>query len=56
MTIYKIKKRNGAIETFEKGKIYVAIKAAFDAVGQESEEKTLSKLVNQVLIETEQVM
>jgi transcriptional regulator NrdR family protein len=56
MTIYKIKKRNGAIETFEKGKIYAAIKAAFEAVDQEAEEKTLSNLVHQVLTETEHVI
>jgi hypothetical protein len=56
MTIYKIKKRNGAIETFEKGKIYVAIKSAFEAVDQETDEKTLSKLVNQVLADTEQLI
>jgi transcriptional regulator NrdR family protein len=56
MTIYKIRKRNGSIETFEKGKIFTAIKAAFDAVGQTIEEKEITKLVNQVLTEVEKTI
>jgi hypothetical protein len=32
MTIYKIRKRNGSIVTFEKNKILNAIKSAFEAV------------------------
>jgi ribonucleoside-triphosphate reductase len=35
MVIYKIRKRNGAIVTFEKNKIYNAVKLAFEAVGSE---------------------
>lgn len=34
MTFFKIRKRNGAIQTFDKQKIYQAIQKAFTAIGQ----------------------
>ena len=45
MTIYKIRKRNGSIVTFEKEKITAAIQAAFDAV-QNTEVDKISSLVD----------
>ena len=48
MTIYKIRKRNGSIVTFEKEKIENAIKLAFDAV-QNKEVEHIPALVDLVI-------
>ena len=47
MTIYKIRKRNGSIVTFEKEKITAAIQAAFEAV-QNPEVEHIPALVDLV--------
>lgn len=52
MVIYKIRKRNGAIVTFEKDKIHHAIKSAFEATGSE-DLSPVEKLTDLVLVEIE---
>ena len=52
MTIYKIRKRNGSIVTFEKEKIENAIKLAFDAV-QNKEIDHIPALVDLVISNVE---
>jgi hypothetical protein len=52
MTIYKIRKRNGSIVTFEKEKITAAIQAAFDAV-QNTEVEHIPALVDLVISNVE---
>jgi transcriptional regulator NrdR family protein len=48
MTIYKIRKRNGSIVTFEKDKITNAIELAFEAV-QNKEVSHIQSLVDLVI-------
>jgi hypothetical protein len=52
MTIYKIRKRNGSIVTFEKDKIESAIKLAFEAV-QNTEVEHIPSLVDLVILNVE---
>ena len=52
MTIYKIRKRNGSIVTFEKEKITAAIQAAFEAV-QNTEVEHIPALVDLVISNVE---
>lgn len=52
MTIYKVRKRNGSIITFEKEKIFTAIKLAFEAVGKE-DSKAVTTLTDLVVEEVE---
>lgn len=52
MTIYKIRKRNGSIVTFEKEKIENAIKLAFEAV-QNNEIQHIPALVDLVVSNVE---
>jgi hypothetical protein len=52
MTIYKIRKRNGSIVTFEKEKIANAIQSAFEAV-QNSESQHIPALVDLVISNVE---
>ena len=52
MTIYKIRKRNGSIVTFEKEKIENAIKLAFEAV-QNNETQHIPALVDLVVSNVE---
>jgi hypothetical protein len=52
MTIYKIRKRNGSIVTFEKEKITAAIQAAFEAV-QNPEVEHIPALVDLVISNVE---
>jgi hypothetical protein len=52
MTIYKIRKRNGSIVTFEKEKITSAIQAAFDAV-QNKDIEHIPSLVDLVISNVE---
>ena len=52
MTIYKIRKRNGSIVTFEKEKIENAIKLAFEAV-QNNEIRHIPALVDLVVSNVE---
>jgi len=52
MTIYKIRKRNGSIITFEKDKIENAIKLAFDAV-ENKEVEHIPALVDLVVSNVE---
>ena len=52
MTIYKIRKRNGSIVTFEKDKIADAIQAAFEAV-QNKEVERIPNLVDAVIANVE---
>ena len=52
MTIYKIRKRNGSIVTFEKEKIATAIQSAFEAV-QNPEVEHIPALVDLVISNVE---
>jgi hypothetical protein len=52
MTIYKIRKRNGSIVTFEKEKIEKAIRLAFEAV-QNNEVEHIPTLVDLVISNVE---
>ena len=52
MTIYKIRKRNGSIVTFEKEKIENAMKLAFEAV-QNAEVEHIPALVDLVVSNVE---
>jgi transcriptional regulator NrdR family protein len=52
MTIYKIRKRNGSIVTFEKDKITAAIQAAFEAV-QNSDTDKIPALVDIIISNVE---
>jgi hypothetical protein len=52
MTIYKIRKRNGSIVTFEKDKITAAIQAAFEAV-QNRETDKIPALVDIIISNVE---
>ena len=52
MTIYKIRKRNGSIVTFEKDKIANAIQLAFEAV-QNNEVEHIPSLVDLVISNVE---
>jgi len=52
MTIYKIRKRNGSIVTFEKEKIATAIQLAFEAV-QNKEVEHIPALVDLVISNVE---
>ncbi|MBO7504697.1 hypothetical protein J6T66_00540 [bacterium] len=52
MTIYKIRKRNGSIVTFEKEKIENAIQLAFEAV-QNKEVDHIPALVDLVIMNVE---
>ena len=52
MTIYKIRKRNGSIVTFEKDKITNAIQLAFEAV-QNSEIQHIPALVDMIISNVE---
>lgn len=48
MTFFKIRKRNGSIQTFDKQKIYDAIKKAFQA-GNQHDDIQIDILVEQVM-------
>jgi transcriptional regulator NrdR family protein len=52
MVIYKIRKRNGSIVTFEKEKIATAIQSAFEAV-QNTEVEHIPALVDLVISNVE---
>jgi anaerobic ribonucleoside-triphosphate reductase len=52
MVIYKIRKRNGSIVTFEKDKIYNAVKLAFEATGKE-DISAVERLTELVVAEVE---
>ena len=52
MTIYKIRRRNGSIVTFEKDKIANAIQSAFEAVGNKEVEH-IPSLVDLVISNVE---